>query len=795
MLYGDFVTGDGFSQRSGGGAVASLQQRSLGAYNRSATGVRWHYEKGAASGNFFAINDTLRQVVVEFASQGSGPYGLRNGAAVVGTEKVEMLVRDRDAPSRILSSKVLVPLVDYSFEPFSGRIVLNQFLPSMDSSLNPVSLRVTYEVDQGGDAFWIVGADGQLRVSDSLDVGGSAVQDQNPLANNRLSSLNMSWRIAPATVLVAEVAETVGTVNTNGVNQSSLPGFSGKSGEVSGQAWRVELAHEGERTEGRVFVGQSDPTFNNLASPLNGGKSEALVRGAYKLNDATKLYAQGQRSDDRNPGMSRRDEGQAGVLVKLSERLTLDVGVRSIHETEGTLAATVASPFASTTGLTGSIATGSGGGAVGFGNQAIDPVTGLPQIVGGSFAPVPTSTHTFGMQSNTVRAGLGFKASDRLTVGGELENDISGDPRKRIALGGDYLLAERTRLYARAEQQTGLSSASAITTDQSNSNAVVFGVDTSYWGDTQLFSEYRLRDAISGRDLQAASGVRNGWELSPGVRLNTAYEWTQVLSGAAPTTQAASVGLDYTADPLWRGSTRLEHRISADISTTADNEAFRTTLWQVMGARKINRDWTVLARNYLLKTDYQARGGVFQDRVQVGAAFRDTDTNRINALAKYEYKTEQDDSNLLTGPLNSQAHIVSTHADWHPARPWWVNGRFAAKWQQDQFEGGVSDSFQAQLYSGRLVYDFTENWDLGVMAALQVGQHGARQHAFGAELGYLLQKNLWLSLGYNHTGFAADSDLVGYEYTREGVYLRLRFKFDQDLFAGGNKNINRALDQ
>ncbi|HOB94396.1 MAG TPA: Ig-like domain-containing protein [Aquabacterium sp.] len=43
-LFGDFVTGDGFSQPAGQGAVASLKQRSLGQYNRTATGVRLHHE-------------------------------------------------------------------------------------------------------------------------------------------------------------------------------------------------------------------------------------------------------------------------------------------------------------------------------------------------------------------------------------------------------------------------------------------------------------------------------------------------------------------------------------------------------------------------------------------------------------------------------------------------------------------------------------------------------------------------------------------------------------------------------
>ena len=140
------------------------------------------------------------------------------------------------------------------------------------------------------------------------------------------------------------------------------------------------------------------------------------------------------------------------------------------------------------------------------------------------------------------------------------------------------------------------------------------------------------------------------------------------------------------------------------------------------------------------------------------------------------------------------AHIVSTHADWNPCRPWWLTGRFAAKWQSDQFEGGVSDRFNAQLVSGRVIHDITEKWDLGVMGSVQMGQYGAQQYAMGLEAGYLLKQNLWLSLGFNHTGFVADRDLAGYEYTQQGVYLRLRFKFDQNLFAGDSNTTHRTPD-
>jgi hypothetical protein len=167
----------------------------------------------------------------------------------------------------------------------------------------------------------------------------------------------------------------------------------------------------------------------------------------------------------------------------------------------------------------------------------------------------------------------------------------------------------------------------------------------------------------------------------------------------------------------------------------------------------------------------------------------------VNALGKIEFKRESDASNPANGTLLSRAVIVSAHADYHPSRPWWFTGRIAGKWQTDQFEQGVRSSFRAQMLAGRMVYDITERWDLGLAAALQTGQQGARQHAVGIEAGYLLKQNLWLSAGINLTGFAADRDLSGNDYTQRGAYLRLRFKFDETLFKSGDREVNRSLDR
>ncbi len=793
-LYGDFVTGDGFTQPLGQGAVASLKQRSLGNYNRTATGVRLHHEEGDLVGNVFAFRDTLTQVVEEIASQGSGPYGLRNNGVLEGSEKVEVLVRDRMQPARILSVRPLVRLVDYTFEPFSGRILLTSFLPAVDENLNPVSLRVTYEVDQGGPQFWVAGGDVQYRATEKVEVGGSAVSDRNPLAPYELQSANVTVKLAPRTALVVEAAQTSSTVNTNPANQTTAPALANRVGEVRGGAVRAELAHEGESTDARLFYGRSSPLFNNPAAPLNGGREEIYAKGGVKLTPELKLYAEAQKSQDLTDGGGDRSSAGFGLRWAATPRLTLDASLRAARETVGTQGNGALSwPYESTQGLTSSIGSGSGGGALGYGQQAIDPATGLPVIQQGA---LPTSTTSLAagtrLSTTTLRLGAGLRITDRFSLGAEAEDSVAGDRRRRVSFGGDYTVAERTRLYGRYELQSGWVDLGGVSDTGRTAGAFVFGVDTSYLKDTQAFSEYRLRDGIDGRDLQLASGVRNAWNVAEGWRISTGVENLRVVSGSTAPVNAVSAGLDWTANPLWRASTKLELRHSGDLSSTPGDDSFTTTLWQAMVARKLARDWTLLARNYLLNTDYAARGGVRQDRAQLGLAYRDTDTNRLNALGKVEYKNESDDSNATTGPLRSRAWIVSTHADWHPSRPWWLTGQFAAKWQRDLFEGGVPSSFQAQLLSGRLVYDLSERWDLGVLGAVQVGE-GARQGAYGAEVGYLLQTNLWLSGGFNVTGFSGDADLTGYEYTRRGVYLRLRFKFDENLFKGADPVVNRSL--
>jgi hypothetical protein len=797
LLYGDFVTGDGFTQALGQGAVASLKQRSLGATNRTATGLRAHHEADGLVANAYALRDSLRQVVEELSSQGSGPYGLRNNAVLEGSEKLEMVVRDRMQPSRIIAVRPLLRLVDYTFEPFSGRILLTQHLPSLDADLNPVSLRITYEVDQGGPAFWAGGADAQWRVAERLEIGGSVFTDRNPLAPYRLNSANAAWVLGPSSAVVLEAARSHSEVNTNPTNQRGGPAFSGRSGPISGQAWRLEWAHEAPGHSARAFVGRSDPSFDNPAAPLQGGRGEALVKGRLALTDGLDVLAQAQHSEDRRPEGGELTQADLGLRWQLGPRWTAEAGWRSRRETVGAQGnGLLFEPFGSTAGLTSSLASGSGGGALGFGQQPLDPATGLPLVQPGSTLGEAVNTLPVGtrLAADSLRLGLGWRANDALTLGAEIEHELDGTERRRLSLGADWRLANQARLYGRWERQQGWTTLQGVSAIQGRSSALVVGVDGQAWFDAQAYSEYRLRDAISGQDVQLASGLRRQWQLGAGLGLQAALERVQVVRGDSAAARSASLGLDWTGSSLWRGSTRLELRRSGDrASTPVQDEQFTTLLWTGLLARKIDRDWTGLARLHSLRTDYRSRGDVVQNRSQLGVAWRDTDTNRGNALAKVEFKHERDASQASVGTLRTRGVVAALAGEWHPSRPWWLQTRVAAKWQADRLEGGVDSRFNARWLSAQLQHDLGKRWDVGVGMSAQFGQHGARQTAAGAELGYLVAENLWLSAGYNVTGFRADAELSGYAYTQRGAYLRLRFKFDENLFAAADPRVNRSL--
>ena len=735
FLYGDFST------------ASTTSARQLGNYSRTITGIKEHYEDEFIAANAWATRDNVRRIVDEQPSRGiSGPYGLSSTQGISGSERVEIVTRDRNQPSVILKTVPMVRFSDYEFEPFSGNIIFKSPIPSTDENFNPNSVRVTYEVEQGGPKFWLGGVDGQWKITPDIEVGGSYVTDKNPTDPYELKSVNATVRLGENTYVVGEFARS----------ERELLGALGR-----GDGKRLELRHKSERFEGRAYYGETDTRFSNISSQLNGGREEAGVIGTLRIDEKWALRVDGTRSEDK-VSLARRESAKAELRYKMDETWTFGMGVRSVRNE---------------------------GGAV---NAASAPgVSTIPSQLGFQqtqiSAPLTAAAPGQVISYEALALSATMQLTDRSRLLAEYEQDVARASRNRITVGGDYRIDEQYRLYGRAEFANGLGGQNGLAIPDSRQTALVAGVSGNYMKGGELFNEFRLRDAISGRDAMNATGLRNTITYAEGIRFNVGAEYLKAVSGNVSSATALTGGVELTYDPRWRATGRLEWRQDANYDNWLSTLGYTA---------KMSREWSLLMRNQLVVSDARNTtvGSRIQERFQVGAAYRQIDTNRINALGLYELRYEKTEPAAgATGSYERTAHVFSTHADYHPSRPVWYTGRIAAKLVDEKFEGGLSSKYNAFLVGARWIYDITEKWNVGAQANVMFSPQGStRQSAVGVEAGYLIRQNLWITAGYNWTGFS-DRDLQGAGYTNRGIYVRLRFKFDETLFRGDDPTVNKSL--
>ncbi len=730
LLFGDFA-----SDNSG------EEAHNLGLYQRSLTGGRAHFERGKFEAEIWGADDSVRQIIDEQPGRGiSGPYQVSNAAGLTNSERVDIIVRDRSQPSVILSIQPLQRFADYEFEPFSGRLLFRKPVPSLDENLNPVSIRVTYEVDEGGPSYLTAGSKLRWHLTPGLQVAASFADSKDPVAPYALGSVNASWSIAKNTVWFAEAARS---------DRSATLAQS----ESLGHGFRTELRSLNERYDMRLFYGRTTDDFDNPAAMLNGGREEAGGKLTWRYSNNTDLTLEALQSSDARVGADRT--GASLVLGHwFTDWLRLEGGLRYFDDQVTTATATPRVSYSSVYNLVPAGSIGSGA----FVNGA-NPASG---------------------ENTTLRVKATVKPNEKSSVYAEGEQGLDDSGAHAWAVGADYQIADQARLYARHEYAKSIASLYGLNPGEQRS-ATVFGIDSAYMRDGSLFNEYRMRSAIDGRESEAAVGLRNLWPLREGLAISTALEQVRVLNGLGGDATAVALGLESTSREGSKGSARLEYRT---------DDAANSWLSTLAYTRKLSRDWSLLGRNLFNRSSYDdtSLGVVTQNRGIVGLAYRQTDTNLWNALLRYELKLERDSG--TTDPLDRNVHIVSTHINWHPNRPLTVSGQVAGKWVDESF-GPVDDSFSAILVGGRIMYDVTERWDLGIAGNSLFG-NGSRRYALGIETGVSIIDNLWLSLGFNFRGFS-DEDLLDSDFTRRGLYLRLRFKFDEKLFRGDNANWNNSL--
>ncbi len=751
----------------------------LGQYNRTLTGVKAQYEDDNTRVTAFVAETSTSQRVNETRGLGiSGPYPLAENfdAVLENSEIVEVITRDANNPGLIISREILTRFADYEIDPISRSLFLKSPIASQDINGNPIYLRVTVEVDEGGEKYWVGGVALKQQLNKKVAVGGSYTNSDDPLNKEQLASVNTVIKMNDKLKLVAEYAmnkaefidkdllvtdpdfKNPNYQPSNQINTKRL-----NDNKTDGNALRVELDYDDKKnTRAKAYYNDTDEGFVTGASPQTAGRQESGFEVAHLINDKkTTLKLEGVRTKDLTTEASRQ-----GVLASIEQRLSTnivgEIGVRYYKQdataaSRSIQAATDVVDVTDDTIFNDDIINQSALSGVNNADKDIEGTTARARIT----ARLPKLNNSL--------------------VFAEYEQDIDNSERNATSIGGETPLGGLGRLYARHDLINSLSGSYGLDDTEERQRTVV-GFDANYMKDGKVYSEYRMRDAISAREAEAAIGLKNKWYVQQGLTINTLFERVESLEGDTENTAtAAGIGVEYLAKEDYKASGRFEKRWG---------ETSNTLLGSAGIAYRYTDEVTLLAKDIYSRVDY-TDGDRTINRFQLGAAFRDYDSNQLDALAKLEYRL--DDNNTGDDAYQKDTVIWSLSGNYHPTRPLTLSGRYAGKHTQFDADNISSDNTAHALY-GRSLYDISERWDVG----LQAGTYWNKQaddmsYMLGAEVGYSPMTNLWLSLGYNFMGFE-DDDIAYEDTTQQGAYFRLRFKFDEDLFKAKDASKNPRLN-
>ena len=756
LLYGDFTT------------ASSTEVRNLSQSNRSLTGVKQVYENDTVRATSYVSRTAQVQQVEEFRAVGtSGPYYLSatGGDFVDNSEQIEVVVRDRNQPNIVLQRTGVARFVDYTVEPLTRRILFTHPISSVDANLNPQSIRVTYEVNSGGSQFTVAGTDVQVKVGERVQLGVVASIDQNPQNKRKLDAVTGIARIGDNTTVAGELVRT------------------DSDDKGKGNAGRIEARYQDEQLAVVALASKTSTGFDNPGASISAGRTEVSTRAEYKVDSTTAIRAEALYSkDDLRIGATKG--ATVTAQKKLSDTLVAEVGLRQGQSTAS---------LGSSSGFDyGQISTYNGqlGGSVGAGN-----VTAL------GAAASSAGTQTASLTTVRARLSSAVPGLPQAQVFVEGEQDVKDSSRHTVALGGNYAITDKTRAYARYEVMSSLNGPYDASTTQGH-NVGIIGVESAYMEGGRVYNEYRLADSLDGRSAQAALGVRNTFKVTDHLRLTAGVEHTRSLGGAS---NSVNSGTGFAATGLGE-STALTGGVeysegnfkSSGVLEARNGNDATTRLFSAGAGYRLNPEVSLLARSVMSDSQGQGTNAGNErhlQRHQFGLAYRPVDTDTWNALARYEHRSENvvglgNAAGALSGgsafgnntgnaslPGATSADIVSAHLNFNPERGTVITARYAAKVSRAD-DGLLASTYWAQLAQTRWTKDLNRDWDVGVQAGVLYGKGGGLQKTAGVELGYQAYKNLWVSAGYNFVGLN-DRDLTANEYTSKGVYLRLRFKFDE----------------
>ena len=739
LLVGDYQVDSG----TGIDAVRRLSRT-----NRRKSGIAQVFQGDSTRVSSHISQGTTRQHTQEFVANGtSGPFMLHApGDLVEQSEFVEIVVRDRYQPNVIVRTTSLARFIHYNLDMFSQSLLLTAPVASLDADLNLQSIRVRYDVESGGAAYWVGGVAAEQQITDSVKLGGVIEQDESPANATEMRAVTLTHQVDTQTQLSSE------WVTTDSDEQGA------------GQARGLQLAHQSDGLNYRLQSHSSDKNFHNPEAGVIAGATDSQAQLELDLRPDVQLRAKVHHTENGLSNTYRKRPSSVGhggaasgaqVLLHhtLSPQFQADWGVQ------------IGSTPAATTGN--------------FDYRTVSGA-GVPT----RFTAQDNGTYE---TANDQRTGLwrltmNPKQSQGVGLFVEGEQSLDDADRRMTALGANFAGPQSLRLYGRYESRTGLEWQNGSEERQlTRRDVAIMGIDSPYRSSGRIYQELRVRERDDSSGWQSAMGVRDSWPLTDSLRLTGSVERQTGWSSDDNHNDNASVGeaVAVTSGLHWTGRGPLLNRWRGSVSTEWREAIGRQTrLTAISAAYKINSGWSLLGKAQISSVAHDA--GLthrWQGRQQIGLAYRPELDDTWNALFRYERR--HDHTSTPQARLNKQrlTHIGSAHFNFQPRLADQISTRLAARHSEEQ-HGHWRDHYAAALWHSRWTHEWRTGWDAGLQGGLWLDQHGTQQRTAGVEVGHTLAPGFWLSVGYNFIGLR-DGELAGVDYIDTGWYLRMRFKFDE----------------
>jgi uncharacterized repeat protein (TIGR01451 family) len=363
---------------------------------------------------------------------------------------------------------------------------------------------------------------------------------------------------------------------------------------------------------------------------------------------------------------------------------------------------------------------------------------------------------------------------DRLTLRAGGSTSLSGDSDNvdfptRTVLGADYRILRGVDLVAEYEDASG-----------SNIDATTsrLGVKASPWTRGQVNAFVTEQITEFGPRLFANVGLLQGFQLNERWTLDIGFDQTDTLvaddarmfdsdrelvSGSlAEDFTAMYAGAMYSAD-AWSANSRIEYR-------DAESEKRHSVLFGWY--REPGAGHGLSAALRALSSDRLTGDKLTTIDLRVGWAWRPADSN-WSFLDRADVIIE--DAVVGAEQINRWRIINNFNANRRFGAVAQLSLQYAAKYVRDKFDddtySGYTDLVGIDVRRG-----FRGRWDVGLNTSIRHSYRAeTMDYGVGADVGYRLLDNMWLTLGYNVKGFY-DGDFIEARYTAQGPYLRFSIK-------------------